>query len=87
MPKLAFAPVLQRFAAASGQAGFTADDDKDIAEVFKSNLVASTDVAIEEKNVNSLALPVATSSHAGLTSDAMIIDRSNGTPRIVIARA
>ncbi|RJQ35750.1 hypothetical protein C4568_00360 [Candidatus Parcubacteria bacterium] len=88
MPTFAFAPVLQRFALTTGQAGSSTNDDEDITEVFKSNLVASTEVATEEKqNVNTFELPVATTSHAGVTSDAMIIDRSSGTPRIVIARA
>ena len=84
MPKMALAG----FAARKNQNTFASND---VAEVFKSNLVTSTDVAIEtpevEESINAFALPVATNSQAGVTSDAMIIDRSNGTPRIVIARA
>ena len=80
MPKLAFAGFARkeespiREASPSNGAG---TKDEDIAEVFQSSIVPATE----------LVLPIATSSHAGLTSDAMIIDRSNGTPRIVIARA
>ena len=80
MPKFAFAGFARkeespiREASPSNGAG---PKDEDIAEVFKSSIVPATE----------LVLPIARSSHAGLTSDAMIIDRSSGTPRIVIARA
>ncbi|HEY4487232.1 MAG TPA: hypothetical protein VI483_00535, partial [Candidatus Paceibacterota bacterium] len=97
MPHLAFAGIFSRTRNTENEYA-TAE----VAEVFKSNLarlndvvgqVTSTEVAPEpqaealETNVSTFSLPVAASSHAGLTSDAMIIDRSaNGAPRIVIAR-
>ena len=77
-----------------GQRGKNEYNTAEVAEVFKQNLVTSTEVTPESEPhveeapaVNTYSLPVATSSHAGVTSDAMIIDRSaTGAPRIVIAR-
>ncbi len=84
MPTFAFAGFGRKeentFADASVQEARLNDE---VGQVFKQNLVPATEMVAEE----TFNLPVATSAQAGLTSDAMILDRSSDTPRIVIARA
>ena len=85
MPKFAFAGFARKEESTfSDSAVQEARLNDEVGQVFKSSIVPLSEI---KETVNTFALPVATSSHAGLTSDAMIIDRSNGTPRIVIARA
>ena len=72
------------FANVSGSKKNEAFTDKDLQTVFQSNFSPMVALEPETESVTALELPKMESNR--LTTDSMIVDRSSGAPRIIIAR-